>query len=286
MCIRDRLQKIALVTDSSCDLGEKTRRDNNIEMLPFRIIYKDKEFLDQVNITHDELYKSLSEEIPTTSLPDLEYTENLVCRLKEEGYTDVIVITVSSRLSGTLNSIKLLVEDHKELNFHFYDSKTLGFPVGALVLEASLMIRAGLTPEEIIDKLHEVKTKLHAYVTLNTLEFLRKGGRIGRVAGAVGEILHLKPIISANEEGELYPWGKCRGRKQAISKLRSIIHERLENSRCKVWILSGASHDEAVALYESVKSHTNISHISLEMIGATMGVHTGPGALGVCILEE
>ena len=280
------MQKIALVTDSSCDLGEKTRRDNNIEMLPFRIIYKDKEFLDQVNITHDELYKSLSEEIPTTALPDLEYTENLVCRLKEEGYTDVIVITVSSRLSGTLNSIKLLVEDHKELNFHFYDSKTLGFPVGALVLEASLMIRAGLTPEEIIDKLHEVKTKLHAYVTLNTLEFLRKGGRIGRVAGAVGEILHLKPIISANEEGELYPWGKCRGRKQAISKLRSIIHERLENSRCKVWILSGASHDEAVALYESVKSHTNISHISLEMIGATMGVHTGPGALGVCILEE
>ena len=280
------MQKIALVTDSSCDLGEKTRRDNNIEMLPFRIIYKDKEFLDQVNITHDELYKSLSEEIPTTSLPDLEYTENLVCRLKEEGYTDVIVITVSSRLSGTLNSIKLLVEDHKELNFHFYDSKTLGFPVGALVLEASLMIRAGLTPEEIIDKLHEVKTKLHAYVTLNTLEFLRKGGRIGRVAGAVGEILHLKPIISANEEGELYPWGKCRGRKQAISKLRSIIHERLENSRCKVWILSGASHDEAVALYESVKSHTNISRISLEMIGATMGVHTGPGALGVCILEE
>ena len=280
------MQKIALVTDSSCDLGEKTRRDNNIEMLPFRIIYKDKEFLDQVNITHDELYKSLSEEIPTTSLPDLEYTENLVCRLKEEGYTDVIVITVSSRLSGTLNSIKLLVEDHKELNFHFYDSKTLGFPVGALVLEASLMIRAGLTPEEIIDKLHEVKIKLHAFVTLNTLEFLRKGGRIGRVAGAVGEILHLKPIISANEEGELYPWGKCRGRKQAISKLRSIIHERLENSRCKVWILSGASHDEAVALYESVKSHTNISHISLEMIGATMGVHTGPGALGVCILEE
>ena len=280
------MQKIALVTDSSCDLGEKTRRDNNIEMLPFRIIYKDKEFLDQVNITHDELYKSLSEEIPTTSLPDLEYTENLECRLKEEGNTAVIVITVSSRLSGTLNSIKLLVEDHKELNFHFYDSKTLGFPVGALVLEASLMIRAGLTPEEIIDKLHEVKTKLHAYVTLNTLEFLRKGGRIGRVAGAVGEILHLKPIISANEEGELYPWGKCRGRKQAISKLRSIIHERLENARCKVWILSGASHDEAVALYESVKSHTNISHISLEMIGATMGVHTGPGALGVCILEE
>ena len=263
------MQKIALVTDSSCDLGEKTRRDNNIEMLPFRIIYKDKEFLDQVNITQDELYKSLSEEIPTTSLPDLEYTENLFRRLKEEGYTDVIVVTVSSRLSGTLNSVKLLIEDHKEIKFHLYDSKTLG-----------------LTPEEIIDKLHEVKIKLHAFVTLNTLEFLRKGGRIGRVAGAVGEILNLKPIISANEEGELYPWGKCRGRKQAISKLRSIIHERLENARCKVWILNGASYDEAVALYESVKSHTNISHISLEMIGATMGVHTGPGALGVCILEE
>lgn len=280
------MQKIALITDSSCDLGEKIRLENNIEMLPFRIIYRDREFLDQISISHEELYNSLKNEIPTTSLPDLEYTDNLLCRLNEEKYTDVVVITVSSRLSGTLNSIKLLVEDHKELKFHFYDSKTLGFPVGALVLEASYMIKEGLSAEEIVDKLHDIKTRLHAYVTLNTLEYLRRGGRIGRVAGAVGEILHLKPIISSSEEGELYAWGKCRGRKQAISKLRSIINERLENTRCKVWILSGAAHDEAAALLESVRNNTNLTHISVEMIGATMGVHTGPGALGICILEE
>ena len=108
------MQKIALVTDSSCDLGEKTRRDNNIEMLPFRIIYKDKEFLDQVNITQDELYKSLSEEIPTTSLPDLEYTENLFRRLKEEGYTDVIVVTVSSTTVGALKKGEIMLSKMKK----------------------------------------------------------------------------------------------------------------------------------------------------------------------------
>lgn len=279
------MQKIALLTDSSCDLREDVRRENNIEMLPFRIIFEDKEYLDKITITPEELYEALKEEVPTTSLPDLEYSTNLIERLKEEGYTDVVVVTVSSRLSGTLNSIKLLVEDHNEIKFHFFDSKTLGFPVGALALEGASLIKKGLSAEQVVDKLHERKTKLHAFVTLNTLEYLRKGGRIGRVAGAVGEILHLKPIIAASDEGDLYAFGKVRGRKQSISKLKALINERLEKAKCKVWVLQGAAQEEANALLESIKSHKNIAEISLETIGASMGVHTGPGAVGVCMIE-
>lgn len=280
------MQKIALITDSSCDLDFDTREKYKVEMLPFRIIYRDEEYLDQISISHEELYERLELEIPTTSLPDLRYAEEVLCRLKGEGYTDVVVITVSSRLSGTLNCLKLLSEDHRELKFHFFDSRTLGFPVGALVMEASKMIKSGVKAEEIVDKLSEVKERVHAYVTLRTLEFLKKGGRIGRVAGTVGDILQLKVIISSNNEGELYPSMKCRGRKQAISKLRDIINERLEKAKCRIWVLSGAAQEEATALLNSVKEHKNISEISLEMVGASMGVHTGPGALGICILEE
>lgn len=280
------MKKIALLTDSSCDLDLKTREEYNIEMVPFRIIYKDREYLDQITITPAELYASLDEEVPTTSLPNLEYADDMLKRLAREGYTDVIVVSVSSKLSGSFNSMQILCEHHEELNFHFFDSRTLGFPVGAITLEVAKLLKAGEDLDVILSKLEDIRTRVKGYITFKTLEFLRKGGRIGRVAGTVGEILHLKPVVSSNDDGVLYNHCKCRGRKQSISKLKQIVNEYLDKGQCRIWVLSGAAYEEAVAFLEDIKSHHNISEISLETIGASMGVHTGPGALGVCILEE
>lgn len=280
------MRRIALITDSSCDLDFSSREEHKVEMIPFRIIYKDREYLDQITITENELYDSLETEIPTTSLPDLGYGNKVIERLKAEGYTDIIAITVSSKLSGSFNSLKILSQEHEEIKFHFFDSKTLGYPVGVIVMEASRLIKLGFSPEEIVDKLEGIRTRTHAFVTFKTLEFLKRGGRIGRVAGTVGEILNLKPIISSNEEGVLYNFAKCRGRKQAISKMKEIINEYLSRGKCRIWVLSGSAHDEAISLLECIKEHVNITSISIEMVGATMGVHTGPGALGVCIFEE
>ena len=280
------MQKIALITDSSCDLDLKTREENNINMFPFRIIYKDKEFLDKITITSEELYDSLEKEVPTTSLPDLNYSNDLIHKLKEEGYTDAIVITISSKVSGTFNSLKLLGEEHDEIDFHFFDSKTIGFPVGALTLQVSKLVNSGLQLDEIMDKIEGLRKRVHGYVTFSTLEFLKKGGRIGRVAGTIGEMLHVKPIISSDEEGSLHSYKRCRGRKQSIANLKSITKEYLQKGKCRVWILNGASDDEATALFNEIKTYENVTDISLETIGASMGVHTGPGAIGVCIFEE
>lgn len=280
------MKKIALLTDSSCDLDLRSREEFNIEMVPFRIIYKDREYLDQLTISSEELYNSLEKEVPTTSLPNLEYADKILSRLTSEGYTDVIVITVSSKLSGSFNSLQILSEHHEKLNFHFFDSKTLGFPVGAIVLEVAKLLKEGLDIEEIKSRLEPIRSRVHGYITFKTLEFLRKGGRIGRVAGTVGEILHLKPVVSSNDDGVLYTYCKCRGRKQSIAKIKQIVNEYLDKGRCRIWVLSGAAYDEAKEFLEDIKNHHNISAISLENIGATMGVHTGPGSLGVCIMEE
>ncbi|MBM7834450.1 DegV family protein [Clostridium sardiniense] len=280
------MKKIALIADSSCDLSLATLKEYNIELLPMRIIYKDKEFLDKITITPKEMYANLEEEVPTTSLPDLKYTEDLIERLKNEGYTDAIVITVSSKLSGTYNSIRLICEAHHELNFHFFDTRTLGYPQGVIAIETAKLIKEDKPLEEILKSLEDIRKRTHGYITFATLEYLKKGGRIGKVAGTIGEMLHLKPIVSSNDEGELYNYMKARGRKKAISKMKEILDEYLAKGKCRVWILSGDADDEAKTFYDSVKDMPNITEISLEEIGAAMGIHTGPGALGMAIFEE
>lgn len=280
------MEKIALITDSSCDLNNRDLEKYNIKMLPFRIIYKDREYLDKITISSEEMYKNLEEEIPTTSLPNLEYTEKVFKELENEGITDAIVVTVSSKLSGTYNSIRLFSEDFPNIRFHFFDTKTLGFPVGAIAIEASKLVANGESVQVIMEKLEDIRKRVNGYVTIDTLEYLIKGGRMGRVEGAIGQLLNIKPIVHHSEEGVLYAHSKARGRKQAISKLKTIINEYLDKCKCRIWVLNGDAKEESIALLEAIKNHPNITEISLETIGAAMGIHTGPKAVGVCILEE
>ncbi|MEG0306708.1 MAG: DegV family protein [Clostridium sp.] len=280
------MQRIALVSDSSCDLSRKTVEKYGVRIVPTRIIYKDREYLDQITISSDEMYASLATEVPTTSLPDVGYCHKVFDEIKSEGYTDVIVATVSGKLSGTLNSLRVISNDYEGINFHFYDTKTLGYPQGAIVMEIAKMIEQGMKCEDILENLESVRQRVTGYVALNTLEYLMKGGRIGKVAGTIGEMIHLKPIISSNDEGVLYKYARSRGRVQSISKLKSILQEHLEKARCHVWVLSGDAFEEAKKLYEEFKNDPRITEISLETIGPAMGIHTGPKSIGLCILEE
>lgn len=279
------MQKIKIISDSACDLSLETAKEHNIGILPVRVIYKNREFLDKFEITAEELYASLSEEIPTTSLPDMGYCEKVFDEIKSEGYTDVIVITVSSKLSGTLNSLKLLTQDYEGLNFSFFDTRTLGYPEGTIALETAAMVDKGMQVEEILENLENMRKRVFGYVAVNTLEYMVKGGRISKIKGAIGEMIHLKPIISSNDEGALYKYAQTRGRVQSINKLKKILEEHLEKSPCKVWVLSGDSQEEAEAFYNYFKGNPRIEEIYLEKIGPSMGVHTGPKALGLSILE-
>ncbi len=279
------MQKIKIISDSACDLSLETAKEHNIEILPTRVIYRNKEYLDKVEISPEQLYASLAEEVPTTSLPNMEYCKNIFDKVKSEGYTDVIIITVSSKLSGALNSLKLLTEDYEGLNFSFFDTRTLGYPQGTIALEAAEMVDKGMKVNEILEDLENVRKRVFGYVAVNTLEFMVRGGRISKIKGTIGEMIHLKPIISSNDEGMLYRHSQSRGRVQSISKLKKILEEHLEKALCRVWVLSGDAIEEARAFFDYFKDNPRIEKIYLENIGPAMGVHTGPKALGLSILE-
>lgn len=278
------MQKIAIITDSASDLSNDIINKYNIKVAPFRIIYKDNEYEDMITITANEVYKRLPIEIPTTSLPNIERIDKIINDIEDEGYTHVLAINISSNLSGTGNSIRLLLEEHPKLKSFVFDTKTLSMAQGAIVIEAAKMIEAGDTFESIIMKLPEIRKKTHVYFTLNTLEYLKKGGRIGKVAGTIGELLNLKPLIHVNDDGIYETYAKLRGRKQSINKIYQILEKYLSH-KCNIWIINGDAEEESKEMYNKFVSHPMINQISSRVLGPALGVHTGPGLIGVVIQE-
>ncbi len=277
------MQKIALITDSACDLDLETLHKENIKLLPLRIIYSTGDYADRLDLSPSDVYTNLDKEVPKTSLPSIESMEDTLKELENEGYTHVIAICISSGLSGSYNALRLLLEDHPNLTSYAFDTKILAYPQGEIVLEVSELIKAGKSFEEIIAALPEIRSRVNGYFTIGTLDYLIKGGRIGRVSGAIGNILSLKPIITTDDDGIYYNIAKVRGRKQSISKLTDILNDYLAKGPCSVAVLEGGCIEEAEKYMDSIKDLPNITNIKIAQISPALGVHGGPGLLGLSI---
>lgn len=277
------MQKIALITDSACDLDLNTLRENNISLLPLRIIYSNGDYRDRIDISPQEVYDNLEKEVPKTSLPSAQETEDILNKLEQEGYTHVICISISSGLSGSFNALRLALEDHPKLTSFVYDSKILAYPQGEIVLEVAKLIKEGKSYEEIIKEIPEIRKRVIGYFTINTLEYLKKGGRIGRLAGTVGELLNLKPIITTDEDGVYYNVAKVRGRKQSLSKMTELLKGYLAKGKCEVAILHAGCQDEAIKYMNSLKDLTNVISIKIAEISPALGIHGGPGLIGFSV---
>lgn len=278
------MEKIALITDSGCDLTKEQLKKYNVNLLPFRVIYKDKEFADKLEISAEYVYENLHKEIPTTSLPSIQDMEDTINNLIKDGYTHLIAITISSNLSGTYNSLRLVCENHPEIKSYIFDTKILSIPQGIIVKECSNMIQENKSFQEIIDTLPSFRKNIAAYYTLDTLEYLKKGGRIGKVTATIGDVLNIKPIITVTDDGIYKTHSKTRGKKQSVTKMKHILEDNyLENGKYNVWILEGGAKKEAEQFLNSVKNNTNIISISIATIGPALGVHTGTGLIGFAV---
>lgn len=278
------MEKIALITDSASDISAHIAKENNIKVLPFKIIFSNKEYDDGIDITPTMLYEALQKEIPTTSLPSVDRFTSALEELKNQGYTNAIIITISSGLSGCYNSARLAAENVSGIQTFVFDSMTLTMSEGAMVLEAANLIQKGKSFNEIIEILPTFRDKIDVFFTIETLEYLRKGGRIGKVAGTIADALNLKPIITVGDDGIYHTACKVRGVKQSISKLTNLLNPYLENNKCKVWILDGNAPDKSEMLYNSIKEHPNLIECTLGgEIGPALGVHTGPGLVGFIV---
>ncbi len=278
------MDKIALITDSASDLNISFAKENNIKILPLKIIFSDREYNDGIDITPKMLYEALPKEIPTTSLPSL---DKFICALEEvrnQGYSHAIIITLSSGISGTYNSARLAAENVSDLETFVFDSMTLTMSEGAMVIETAALIKDGISFNQIVDILPTFRDKIDVFFTIDSLEYLVKGGRIGKVSGTIADALNLKPIITVGSDGIYHTVCKIRGIKQSISRLATLLKSYLDTGKCKVWILDGNAPDKAEMLYDAIKDFPNLIECTLGgEIGPALGVHTGPGLVGFIV---
>ncbi len=279
-------KKIAIVTDTTCDLSDEFIKEYSIFLLPMQIVFENAVYRDRFEITPEKVYELLENEVPKSSLPYSEDVQELMEEIISKGYTDVIFITVSSGLSGTFNMINLMMRDYEDrIDIKVVDSLYLSLGLGFQVIECAKTALETGSVEKAILRIDEVRNSMIAMFVVKTLHYLKKGGRIGKVEGTVGDMLHLKPIIAVNEDGVYHTLAKVRGRKKSIQKMFDLVVEKFKGKQINLGIVQGKALEEAQKLLEQLREVLDIKMDFITQISPVLGMHTGPGLVGVIAYE-
>ena len=277
--------KIAIMVDSCTDVPKEYREKYSMYVIPLMIIYKDKEYYDGVDITPEDVYARFEKEIPTTSLPSPEVTMNTLKKIQEDGYNKVIVISISSGLSNTYSMVSTVAREFNDLEVSVIDTKNIGIGAGFTAIMAGELIEKGLSFKEVCEKLKENVEHTKLYFCVSTLEYLKKGGRIGLVTALLGTALDLKPIISCNDEGVYYTVAKVRGRVKCLNKAKDLaVALAGKYEKYNLTVMHGNALEEANKLVAELKKLLPNINICIEgQITPALIVHTGPGLIGIGI---
>ena len=276
-------QKIAIMTDSCTDVPQELVEQYQMYVVPMRVIYHDREYTDKVDITPQQVYDRLEEEVPHTSLPSIDTVCDVLSRIEQAGYEHVIAVSISGALSGTGNAMRLAAEQFPNLDCRVIDTLNIGIGAGFQAIYAGRLIEQGLDMEEICRKIQYRVEHTRVYFCLATLEYLRKGGRIGRVASMLGSVLNLKPIISCDEDGAYYVVSKARGRVKSIAETVALALKQVQgNAKYCIAVANGSAREEAAKLAQELRQRLPDAQLFLECeVSPALGVHTGPGLLGI-----
>ena len=273
---------IKIITDSASDIVDNIRDD--LEILPMTIAFGEEEYQDGVSLTHTMFYEKLieSDVLPVTSQISPYVFEQAYRAAKEQGY-QVIVITLSSKLSGTWQSANIAADGYEDM-VKIVDSANAAIGERTLVEYALQLKDAGLAYEEIVNKLEQDKGRIRLIALLDTLEYLKKGGRISATVALAGGLLSIKPVI-AIRDGEVVMLGKARGSKQGNNLLMEQIKAAGGIDFEKPYVLgytglSDVMLQKYIADHEAVWKGT-VDSLPTGSVGGTIGTHVGPGAIGV-----
>lgn len=275
--------KVAILVDSGTDVPQELIEKYQMYVIPLKIIYKDRVYTDKVDITPEEIYQRLPQEIPGTSLPDGETITKIFEQIKQDGYEKILAVTISSGLSGTYNIVRLIVQQQEELEAYVLDTKNIGIGAGFSAIQAAKWLEEGMEWSLLIERLNELVKQTKVFFNVATLEYLQKGGRIGLVASILGTALKLNPIISCNDEGIYYTVGKARGRKKSLDRTVSYVKERVGTAKVfNLAVAHGDAKEEATEMMARLKEEfPQAQQIYFGQISPALVVHTGPGLLGV-----
>lgn len=281
-------KKIALMTDSCVDLSEEVLRENHIYTVPLRILCADGEYLDGVTIHSRDIYRRLrAGELPQTSLPAAEAMARLVLQIAEDGYDGIIAVMLSSGLSGTYNMARLVAEEYRErITMRVFDSLSGSLGQGMTLLQLAEDIRNGMGWEDLTERrAPQLIRNTFPFFSVDTLEYLRKGGRIGKVTATAGTLLQIKPILTFAPDGQLQSIARVRGHNLVIDKLVEMaVHSCGSHWRYNLAVANGGDPAGMELVRQKLTAALpDYDHIWDGEIDSTLSVYIGDGILGSAV---
>ena len=277
---------VKIIVDSTADMTEEVKRITHV--VPLTVCFGQEEYMDGVTIDHKMFYEKLVEcdVLPTTSQATPDAFMQEFEKVKEAGES-AVVIAISSKLSGTYQSAMIAAQDYE--NIYIVDSGTGTIGGGILVERAFKMLDEGMGAQEIANALEEEKKKIIIIALVDTLEYLKKGGRISKTVAMVGGVLNIKPVLSVTD-GEITMLGKARGSKMGNNLLVQEIEKAGGVDFDKPVLLGYTGISDALLLkYIEDSKHIwegNVAELRYEVIGSVIGTHVGPGAVIVAFFKK
>lgn len=271
---------IKILCDSITDLPVKIIKKHNIDIVPLTVIFNEKEYLDEVDITKKEFYKMLRENdtMPKTSQATYAQFIKFFEKYKDD---EILYLSGSSAASGTYQSA-VLAKGDVDANITIFDTSNLSLGAGVIVIKACEMVEQGLSIDEIVNNLENLKKDAEVTFSVDTLEYLKKGGRISSTKAALGSLLSIKPVLTV-KDGLVVQKSQVRGKKQIFTALvNSLVEKFGDDLTDRTIILGYADNSEDLeVLRETLLKQAKVKNVYDVNIGCVICSHSGPGIIGI-----
>lgn len=274
--------KVAVVTDSTAYIPKELREEKNISMVPLNVVFGEEAYKEEVEITAEQFYEEMkhAEHLPKTSQPSVGLFAETYEKLAKD-YDEIIVITLSSGISGTYQtavSAATMVEDVK---VHVFDSEISCMLQGFYVLKAADLAAEGKNAEEILAELDEMKKNSRAYFMVDDLSHLHRGGRLNNAQRIVGSLLQIKPILHF-ENKVIVPFEKVRTEKKALNRILSMLDDDAKDGTpLQVTVIHANCKEKAEGIISQIEEKYPNCSVILSYFGPVIGTHLGEGSIGI-----
>ena len=280
-------RKVAVVTDSTSSLTPAMGEQYGLHVVPEYVMFGDQTYYDGVNLDAETFYRLLqnSLKLPTTSQPTVQDFVKLYTTLSEEAEA-IVSIHISQKMSATLDSARAACQQLPGVPIRVIDSRSVSMGLGLLAIAAARAATAGKEVDEVVSLVEALVPRVKVIFTVDSLEYLHKGGRIGGATAFLGSMLSIKPVLYI-KDGRIEPLERARTKKRAIQRVLDLMAERLEDTEdVHAAIMYCSVPEEAQALGEQVKARFQPAELIVTEAGPIIGTHGGPGTLGVVFYNE
>ena len=276
--------KLAIVTDSVSDISPKIAKELDIKVVPLTVIFGTEQFLDGIELSNAEFFKKLETDPnhPSTSQPSPEAFVKTYEKLLKKGY-EILSVHVSAKLSGTINSAEQAIKAIDTNKIKIIDTGSASMAQGLVAMSAARAAKNAKSLDELAAIAESTAKKTTVFVAMDTMEFLKRGGRIGKARAMLGSILNIKPIITTND-GEIVPHSRARTIKKAISSMINDMGEK--DQIIEVAVLHSTTPDLAKDVMTQINAQNLNNAGTITEIGPVVGTHAGPGCLAIAFTTK